>query len=151
MSFFLYLMIFYDIILLIDMKKIIIWFISILIILFLLIMYININNNKYNDKLENNIINNTEIKKIRYINKYDNYYIVTNNKYIYLIDSKYDIILKKDISLIHKNTNNYDIIYKDEYLMYFNDYIKDDILVYEYYDINTYELIDRVFVGGKNE
>ena len=114
-------------------------------------MYININNNKYNDKLENNIINNTEIKKIRYINKYDNYYIVTNNKYIYLIDSKYDIILKKDISLIHKNTNNYDIIYKDEYLMYFNDYIKDDILVYEYYDINTYELIDRVFVGGKNE
>ncbi len=151
MSFFLYLMIFYDIILLIDMKKIIIWFISILIILFLLIMYMNINNNKYNDKLENNIINNTEIKKIRYIKKYDNYYIVTNNKYIYLIDSKYDIILKKDISLIHKNTNNYDIIYKDEYLMYFNDYIKDDILVYEYYDINTYELIDRVFVGGKNE
>ena len=106
---------------------------------------------KYNNKLIKNITSNTDIKKIKYINKYDNYYIVIDKGYIYLIDSKYDIILKKDISLIHKNTNNYDIIYKDEYLMYFNDYINDDVLVYEYYDINTYKLIDRVFVGGNYE
>lgn len=130
------------------MKKIVIFFIGILVIILGLIIYIDNNDERYTSKIMDSIISNTDINNINYINKYDNYYIVTDKDNIYLIDNKYELILKKDINLIHKNNNNYDIIYKNDYLMYVNDYIKDNVLVYEYYDINTYELIDRVFVGG---
>lgn len=130
------------------MKKIVIFFIGILVIILGLIIYIDNNDERYTSKIMDSIISNTDINNINYINKYDNYYIVTDKDNIYLINNKYELILKKDINLIHKNNNNYDIIYKNDYLMYVNDYIKDNVLVYEYYDINTYELIDRVFVGG---
>ena len=130
------------------MKKVIICFISLLVISLMLMIIIQINDGKYTNELEKNIINNTDINNIKYINKYDNYYIVVDGYTIYLIDKKYEILLERDISLIHKNDNNYDIIYKDGFFMYFNDYIKNDILVYEYYDINTYKLTKRVFVGG---
>jgi hypothetical protein len=65
-----------------------------------------------------------------------------------LLDDKYQELLRRDIYLINENDNNYEIIYKDDNLMYFNDYMKNDVLVYEYYDINTYKLINRVLVGG---
>ena len=108
----------------------------------------NFKDNNYVNKLKNNIINSTDIKKINYINNYDSYYIITDNENIYLVDNNYELILKKDISLVHPNNNNYDIIYKNKTLMYFNNYIKRNVLINEYYDINTYKLIDRVFVGG---
>lgn len=106
------------------------------------------NDNRYYDKIGKDIADKTNIKNIKYINKYDNYYIVIDSDYIYILGNKYNELLKKDITLIHENTNNYDIIYKDDLIMYFNDFFKDNKLVYEYYDINTYELSDRVFVGG---
>ena len=130
------------------MKKFIRWFLCILILIFGLIIFVSNNDKKYNNKLKTDIINNTDIKKIKYINRYNGYYVVTDKYYIYLIDNEYNVILKKDINLIYKNINDYDIIYKDGYLMYFNNYIKDSVLVYEYYDINTYDIVDRVFVGG---
>lgn len=121
---------------------------SVLLFLLGLIIYINKNDDNYNKKLIKGIINHTDISNIEYVNKYDNHYIVTNNKYIYLLDDKYQELLRRDIYLIHENDNNYEIIYKDDNLMYFNDYMKNDVLVYEYYDINTYKLINRVLVGG---
>lgn len=106
------------------------------------------NDNRYDDKIKKEITDNTDIKDIKYINKYDNYYIVTDNNYLYIINNEYNELIRKDFSLLHDNVNKYDIIYKDDYIMYLNNYMRDNILVYEYYDINTYELIDRVFVGG---
>ena len=50
--------------------------------------------------------------------------------------------------MVHKNSDNYDIVYRDNTLVYFNDKLDDKKLIYEYYDIYTYEVIDRVFVGG---
>lgn len=129
-------------------KKIMIIFVSVMIIIFLLINYMVINNNKYNNKLGEIIKDNTDIKDIKYINKYDKYYIVKDSNYLYLVTSEYDILLEIDLSLIHDNKNKYDIIYQNDLLMYFNDYYEDGKLVYEYYDIYSYELIDRVFVGG---
>ena len=108
----------------------------------------DVNDGKYLSDLADEVSNKLDIKDIKYVNKYDTYLIVLDDKYIYLINSDYELLLQKEISLVHENTNNYDIIYKNDYLMYFNDYIKDDTLIYEYYNINTYELIDRVFVGG---
>ena len=43
------------------------------------------------------------------------------------------------------------MIYKDGMVMYMNDYYKGKLLVYEYYDLYTYELYDRVLVGGNYE
>lgn len=122
--------------------------VCVLLILFGLILYVDGNDNKYNKKIIKDIINNTEISNIKYVNKYENFYIVMDDKNIYLFSDKYQELLRKDIYLIHKNDNNYEIIYKDNILMYFNNYIKDDAFIYEYYDINTYKLIDRVLVGG---
>lgn len=132
----------------IDMKKIITLFICILFIIFIFILYMDNNDNRYYDKIGKDIADKTNIKNIKYINKYDNYYIVIDSDYIYILGNKYNELLKKDLTLIHENTNNYVIIYKDDLIMYFNDFFKDNKLVYEYYDINTYELSDRVFVGG---
>ena len=130
------------------MKKIIICFIIFLLVIFILVCYMNYKDNNYVNLLKNNIISNTDIKEINYINNYDSYYIIADNENIYLVDNNYELILKKDISLVHPNNNNYDIIYKNKTLMYFNNYIKRNVLINEYYDINTYKLIDRVFVGG---
>lgn len=130
------------------MKKYIVCFICLLLIFLMAIIYVLINDNKYQRKLEKNIINNTDVKEISYLNKYGNYYIVMDMEYIYVYDLKYNEILSKDINLIHVNDNEYDIIYKDDTLMYLNNYKKDNSLVYEYYDIDTYKLIDKVYIGG---
>ena len=58
------------------------------------------------------------------------------------------MVLDIELSSIHKNTYNYDIIYKDNELMYFNDSKNDNKLIYEYYDLYTYKSIDRILVGG---
>jgi len=112
------------------------------------ILYMTVDDSRYNDKIINNILKNTSVKKVNYLKKYNNYYIVMDKEYIYVFDLKYNEILSKDVMLIHGNDNNYDIIYKDDKLMYFNDYMKNDVLVYEYYDIDTYKLISRQYIGG---
>ena len=118
-----------------------------IIVLSIILISIVINNDKrYINKLKSNIINNTEIKSIKYINKYDNYYIVMDNKKLYLITGDYNTLLEVDRILIHENNKNYDIIYKDERLMYFSDLSKKNKLKYRYYDLYTYELIDEVVI-----
>ena len=130
------------------MKKVIKIFISLLIIIFIFILYMDYNDKRYEDRLKNKIINNTDIKDIKYINHYDNYYIVMDIDNLYIFDKKYVEILKIDRILIHENKKKYDMIYKDGIVMYMNDYYKDKSLVYEYYDLYTYEMLDRVLVGG---
>ena len=101
-------------------------------------------DNKYNER----IISKTMIDSVIYYNKYDKYFIVMDNKYLYLLDNKYREIFKVDKIKIYDNINNYDIIYKNDLFMYMKDYYKNDQLIYEYYDLYTYELIDKVVLGG---
>ena len=129
------------------MKRVFVIVIGSIIVLSIIFISIVINNDKrYINKLKSNIINNTEIKSIKYINKYDNYYIVMDNKKLYLITGDYNTLLEVDRILIHENNKNYDIIYKDERLMYFSDLSKKNKLKYRYYDLYTYELIDEVVI-----
>lgn len=107
------------------------------------------NDNKYNDKLIVGVRKNTDIRNIKYVNKYDNNYIVLDKENLYLLDLKYKEVARLDISLIHKNSNNYDIVYKDKTIMYMNDYKGKEGIIFDYYDIYTYELIDTVVMGGK--
>lgn len=122
-------------------------FISLIITLFCFVYYMVSNNNKYVDKMKDLIIKNTDIQDIDYINKYEDNYIVMDMNNLYLINNDYKIIFNIELSKIHENKNNYDIIYRQEELMYFNDKYTDDKIIYEYYDLYTYEKIDTVLVG----
>lgn len=137
----------YDIILLIYMKKLVLVLVSIIILSFILISYMVNNNDKYIANLEKMIIDNTDIKLVNYVNKYGEYYIVSDKDNLYLVNMEYDIIFDIEKSKIHENSKNYDIIYKEDKLMYFNNIYDKDRLVYEYYDLYTYEIIDKVVVG----
>ena len=130
------------------MKKIIKIFIGIIILIFILILGMVRNNNKNYNKMIKEIENNTLVKEVEYINKYNNYFIVEDNEYLYLINDKYKIISEIDINLLYKNSKNYDIIYRDERFMYMKDSYKDGKLYYQYYDIYNYSLIDEIMVGG---
>lgn len=126
------------------MKKLIIIFISLILSLFIgLSLIISIDKNSINN-LKEDITKNVGIKDITYINKYDNNYIVTNNEYLYLFNSQYVEIYKVDVSLLHDNTNNYDLIYRDNQIMYIDSYQDKDKLIFKYYDIYTYELIEEI-------
>lgn len=133
------------------MKRIIKIFISLLIITFIFILYMDYNDRKNISKLEDKIVNNTDTKEIEYINYYDNYYIVMDMDDLYVFDKDYVEILKIDKILIHENKKKYDMIYKDGVVMYVNDYYKNKTLYYEYYDLYTYELVNKVLVGGTYE
>jgi len=132
------------------MKKLIKIFLSVLIIIFLLITYMDYSDSRYKTKLEKMIVKNTDIKNVTYINAYGDYYIVMDDDNLYVFNDKYVELLKVDKILIHKNDKKYDIIY-DEKPMYMKDYYKDNKLYYEYYDLYSYEKIGEVLVGGKDE
>ena len=130
------------------MKKIVVIFIFIILFLFIsrcIMVYIDKNNIS---DIGKDIIKNTDIKNIKYINKYDDYYIVKDNDYIYLIDYKYNEVLKIDNKKIYDNKNNYELIYRDNTIMYMDNYIDKDSIVFNYYDIYSYKLIDSIIVGG---
>lgn len=106
------------------------------------------NNQKNINELNNLIVKKTNLKNIKYINKYDNYYLVKDDEYLYIFDNKFKELLKIDNIIIHDNKNNYDIIYHDNKAMYLNDYLKDNKIVYEYYDLYDYKLIKKIVIGG---
>lgn len=106
------------------------------------------NDNRYFDKIEKIIEEECKIDNIIYINKYNDYYIVKDKEYLYLINSEYRIISEIDNNLLYENKENYDIIYDDEVFMYMDDEYIDGEIIYRYYDIYSYELINEIKVGG---
>ena len=107
---------------------------------------VSIDKNNIND-IKEDIIKNTDIKNIDYVNKYDNSYIVKDKKYLYLFNSKYEEIYKVEIDLLYDNKNNYELVYRNNTIMYMDNYKKKYGVVFKYYDIYTYELIDELMVG----
>ncbi len=132
------------------MKNVIKIFLLILLIIFIAILYIDYRDNRYINNIEKKIIKYTDIKKIDYLNVYNDYYLVMDDDNLYVLDEKYIELLKVDRILIHKNSNNYDIIYSEK-PMYIKDSYHNGKLSYEYYDLYSYEKIDNILVGGKDE
>lgn len=126
------------------MKKVIKIFIIIVILLFIMIISVIGIDNRDNKKLINDISSNTQIDNIKYINRYGEYYIVLNDKYLYAINKEYKAISELDKILLYENKNNYDIIYDNELFMYMEEVNN----IYKYYDIYSYELIREVDMGG---
>ena len=112
----------------------------------MLCIMVGIDKNSISD-IKEDILKNTKIRDIIYVNKCSEYYIVKDKNYLYLLDSKYEEVLKKEIKLLYENKNNYEMVYRDNTIVYFGDDIVKNRLVFKYYDIYTYEIIDEVIVG----
>ena len=131
------------------MKKIVIIFISILIILlFLIIRVVKVNEN-YEKEIYRNVNKYyTSLEKIENVNKYDIYYILTTKNSIIILDKKYQEIKKEKISNLYNLDKNYDIIYKNEIIMYLVKTKKNNKLIYSYYNALSGEKIDTMTIGG---
>lgn len=129
------------------MKKVIITFISLLVMIFIFAMFTVNKNDKYNDDMVNYIKKNiTSLESINYINKYDNYYIVKDNLNVMVIDNDMNIVLSEKLSNIYSSYD--DIVYRLNKLMYVEKIVKDNKVTYNYYDIYNHEEIDSIVVEG---
>ena len=95
------------------MKRIIIIFLSITFILLILLLYIT-NDNYISKSIKDNYAN----INLYYVNKYNDYYVFLSDENYGVLDGEYNGIMLISKSLVHGNTNNYDVIYKDNKLMY---------------------------------
>ena len=130
------------------MKRIIIIFLSITFILLILLLYIT-NDNYYNN-ISKSIKDNYANINLYYVNKYNDYYIFLSDENYGVLDGEYNEIMLISKSLVHDNTNNYDVIYKDNKLIYQEEVLDKDKLMINYYDIYTYQLDKTITMGGDN-
>lgn len=130
------------------MKRIIIIFLSIAFILLMLLLYIT-NDNYYNN-ISKSIKDNYANINLYYVNKYNDYYIFLSDENYGVLDGEYNEIMLISKSLVHDNTNNYDVIYKDNKLIYQEEVLDKDKLMINYYDIYTYQLDKTITMGGNN-
>lgn len=130
------------------MKRIIKFFILMIILLFISIWVIVLFDKSKIQNLKLDILDNTDIKKIVYLEKYDNYYLVMDEVYLYLLDAKYKELERLHRSELYDNKYNYELIYKDGTIMYMNNYKNEKGITFKYYDIYTYELMEEITLGG---
>ena len=125
--------------------KICIFIAIIIVIIVLSLSYTINNNNNYKNNLIDNIKKNYTLNdNINYINFYDKYYIITTKDKVIVLDDNYKEIYKEELSKLAKNTNNYDLIYKNKKLMYENTINNKNKITYEYYDIKNYKKTSEV-------
>lgn len=105
-------------------------------------------DSKASSDIEKRILKNTDIEKINNVSVYDNYYIVSNADFLYLLDSKYEEVFKVDMKKVHENKNHYAFVYRDDTILYMDTYENKEGIVFKYYDIYSYKLVDTVVVGG---
>lgn len=135
------------------MKKILKVAALILIIIFIIsfiLLSITNKNNNYLDNITKDIKENYKVEdKITYSNKYGNYYIFTTEKKVIVLNKEYEEVLKKDIDILDENKNNYDLIYKNNKLMYEQTILKKDKLTYKYYDATNNKFIKETTMEKK--
>jgi len=125
------------------MKKMVLIIGFVLLFFFLIISYMVNNNSKYLDNMEEKF----GIDNIKYINKYDNKYVLVDDEYLYLFDYDYRNIISISADKICEKIN-FDIIYRNEEFQYLNDYYLDGNLIYEYYNVYNCKLIEKIVLGG---
>ncbi|MGM9876498.1 MAG: hypothetical protein ACI310_04630 [Bacilli bacterium] len=131
-------------------KKILIIILIIIIILPIgIIIYPVIENNKYQNKLLDNIYENTSIKNIEYLNKDNNYYIIKNKDKVIVLDLNYEEIYS--INTNELIDSNLDLTYIRNNLYYKERKKENNKLVYKYFDVKTNEEVYTTTLGGSNE
>ena len=114
-----------------------------------IIIYPVIENNKYQNKLLDNIYENTSIKNIEYLNKDNNYYIIKNKDKVIVLDLNYEEIYS--INTNELINSNLDLTYIRNNLYYKERKKENNKLVYKYFDVKTNEEVYTTILGGSNE
>ena len=131
-------------------KKILIIILIIIIILPIgIIIYPVIENNKYQNKLLDNIYENTSIKNVEYLNKDNNYYIIKKKDKVTVLDLNYEEIYS--INTNELIDSNLDLTYIRNNLYYKERKKENDKLVYKYFDVKTNKEVYTTTLGGSNE
>lgn len=131
-------------------KKILIIILIIIIILPIgIIIYPVIENNKYQNKLLDNIYENTSIKNVEYLNKDNNYYIIKNKDKVIVLDLNYEEIYS--INTNELIDSNLDLTYIRNNLYYKERKKENNKLVYKYFDVKTNKEVYTTTLGGSNE
>lgn len=116
-----------------------------LIIILLVILYISYltnNNQNYLNNITKGIKDNYKIEdEITYSNKYNNYYIFTTKSKVIVLNNEYQEVLNESLSTIKNRTENQELIYKTNKLMFEETELKKNNLIYKYYDASTGELL----------
>ena len=122
--------------------KILIIPVIILIIILIYTIYLVNNNRNYLNNITKDIKANYPLtEEITYSNKYNNYYIFTTKTKVIVLNNEYTEILKENISNIITPPKNQKLIYKTNKLMYEETILKEDKLIYKYYDATNGEFI----------
>lgn len=127
------------------MKKVIILFISIVLVFFLSIFYIVNNNKSYKDDLLEEV-NKNYAKDVVYANKYGNNYVVKTKEAIVVLNDKYEEVTS--VSIEESVNLEYNLVYRKNAIMYQKSEVKGNTIIYTYYDIKTGEEIDKVEIEG---
>jgi len=105
-----------------------------------------IKNRNYEKKLLNNIYENTELEDIIYLNKDNNYYIITTKEKIIVLDLNYEEKLSKDVTNLQDS--NLELVYRRNNLYYEEKIKEDDKIIYKFYNIETGVLEYETSLGG---
>lgn len=132
------------------MKKLIKYLIIIISLIIISILFIIIypvnKNNKYEDKLKKDIIENTNIKKIKYLNKDNNYYIIKASKKVIVYNLNYEEVFSIKIEDLFDSDK--ELVYRKNNL-YYEEKTKDkDQIVYNFYNASDNTLAYTKKVGG---
>ena len=127
------------------MKKVIILFISIVLVFFLSIFYIVNNNKSYKEDLLEEV-NKNYAKDVVYANKYGNNYVVKTKEAIVVLNDKYEEVTS--VSIEESVNLEYNLVYRKNAIMYQKSEVKGNTIIYTYYDIKTGEEIDKVEIEG---
>ena len=120
--------------------------IIILIITIYTIYLVNNNKNYLNDTIKNIKENYQISEEITYLNEYNHYYIFTTKTKVIVLNNEYEEILNEDIKTIKEKEENQELIYKTNKLMYEETTLKDNKLIYRYYDATTKEFIKETIM-----
>lgn len=119
--------------------------VTIFFLIYYLLIYTKVHSNdKYIDSIKSNITNKYKKINIDYVNEYGGYYIVVSNNNIIVLDFDYNEIIKDSVSNI--KLNKFDIVYKTNKIMYEETVLKNNKLIYNYYDIDSGKFIDSVIL-----
>ncbi|MGM9882480.1 MAG: hypothetical protein ACI31S_06560 [Bacilli bacterium] len=126
--------------------SVIIVLVTVIIIALIVIFYPVIKNNHYQNKLKEDIYENTSITNITYLNKDNNYYIVKTDEKVIVLDLNYDEVYSINISELIDS--NFDLTYRLNNLYYKEKIREKDKLTYNFYDVKNLELVYTSRVGG---
>ena len=130
------------------MKKLIIIIILFAFIFLFFVVSSIYQNDKYQNDIYGEIVSNYKIDEdIVYFNKSNNFYIVKTESKIIVLDNNFDNVYEIECSKILPQ-DNYEIVYKDNTIIYEEIKRYENKIVYNYYSVLEDKLLDVIEIEG---